>query len=141
MTELQKVMVDAVDNLHATAFTNGSGSGRPTGIITAIAARSPTVVASNTGSEAMAASDFYALQNALGPQFQPNAVWAANLAIMDTARQFETSAGALKFPSLHGTPPTLLGLPVHEVSAMDRPLNPSWPSPIILLCKATGLNA
>ncbi|GAC86315.1 hypothetical protein GP2_083_00010 [Gordonia paraffinivorans NBRC 108238] len=110
VSELQRVMVDAVDNLHATAFATGSGSGQPTGIITALAASSPSVVVNGTGSEALAASDFYALQNALGPRFQPNAAWAANLSILNAARQFETSAGALKFPSLQETSPTLLGL-------------------------------
>ncbi|MGP3708943.1 phage major capsid protein [Gordonia paraffinivorans] len=123
VSELQRVMVDAVDNLHATAFATGSG--QPTGIITALAAASSSMTIAGAGSEALAAADFYALQNALGPRYQPNAGWAANLAILNTARQFETTNGALKFPSLQDTPPTLLGQPVHEGSSMDGAINPA----------------
>ena len=81
------------------------------------------MVASGDGSEAFAASDFYKLQNSLGPRFQPNARWMINLSTLNSARQFETTNGALKFPSLQDNPPTLLGRPVDENSVMDTALN------------------
>lgn len=59
------------------------------------------------------------MQNALPSRFQPNARWTANLAILNTLRQFETTNGALKFPSLQDNPPMLLGRTVHEQSNMD----------------------
>lgn len=91
----------------ATAYTTGSGTGQPTGIITALAGSGSVV--NSIGSDVLASSDVYAVQNALPPRFQANAQWAANLSILNTLRQFETTAGALKFPSLQESPPTLLG--------------------------------
>ena len=53
------------------------------------------------------------------PRFQANAQWVANLRILNAARQFETTNGALKFPSLQENPPTLSGRNVNELSNMD----------------------
>ena len=69
--------------------------------------------------EALAASDFYKLQNALAARWQPNASWMAALPTINTARQFETTNGALMFPSLQTSPPSLLGRNVYENSVMD----------------------
>lgn len=66
------------------------------------------------------ASDVYAVQNALGPRWQANARWVGNLAILNALRQEETINGALKFPSLQASDPSLLGRPVHEASNMDN---------------------
>jgi len=65
------------------------------------------------------------VQNALPPRFQPNAQWCANLSIINTLRQFETSNGALKFPSLQDNPPRLLSRAINELSNMDGSINPS----------------
>ena len=61
----------------------------------------------------------YNLQNQLPPRWQANAQWAANLAIWNSLRQLETANGALKFPGLQNTPPTLLGRKANELSNMD----------------------
>ncbi|MET8650749.1 phage major capsid protein [Nocardia aurea] len=122
MSELGKLLQDGADQLTATAYTTGSGTGQPTGIITALVAASTPLVTGD-GSEALAASDVYKVQNALPPRFQPNAVWNANLTTLNTLRQMETSNGALKFPGLHTTPPTLAGRPMHENSNMDGAIN------------------
>lgn len=60
------------------------------------------------------------MQSSLGPRFQGNARWVANLAVWNQLRQMETSNGALKFPSLQADPMTLLGRPAHELSNMDN---------------------
>jgi HK97 family phage major capsid protein len=74
----------------------------------------------NTGSSGvLAARDIYAVQNALGPRWQANARWLSNLVVANSIRQEETTNGALKFPSMQGNPPTLLGRPTHEASFMD----------------------
>ena len=75
------------------------------------------------GSEALAASDAYKLQNALPPRFQANSAWGAALPTINAFRQFETTNGALKFPSLQNTPPTLLGRNMFEISNMDATIN------------------
>jgi predicted phage gp36 major capsid-like protein len=41
--------------------------------------------------EVFAAADVYAVQNALPPRFQPRAVWNANLSILNSARQMEST--------------------------------------------------
>jgi HK97 family phage major capsid protein len=117
--ELGKLLSDGYDQLTATAYTTGTGSNQPTGIITALVASSPTVVVNTVGSNVLASGDIYALQNALPPRFQANAQWCASLTILNVLRQFETAAGALKFPGLQNNPPTLLGRSAHELSNMD----------------------
>lgn len=123
MQELGVLLSAAADELTATAYTTGNGTTQPKGLITALA--STASVVPGTGSEALAAADAYTLQNALPPRFQANASWQANLSILNIFRQFETTAGALKFPDLHTAPPTMLGRAVHENSNMDGAINPA----------------
>lgn len=115
--ELSKLMNDGMLQLLNVAFTTGSGVGSPTGVITALSG-TPSVVNTASGGT-LAASDIYAVQSALGPRWQANARWVANLNVLNVLRQEETSNGALKFPSLQNDPPTLLGRPAHELSNMD----------------------
>lgn len=110
-------MTDGMTQLLNQALTTGSGVGSPTGIVTALTGGS-SVINTGTGGT-LAASDIYAVQNALGPRWQANARWISNLTVANALRQEETSNGALKFPSLQNDPPTLLGRPTHEASFMD----------------------
>jgi HK97 family phage major capsid protein len=115
LAELQKVLVDAADQLQATAYTTGSGTGQPTGIITKlIASGTPPLV---VGTEAFPSSQVYTVQNSLPPRFSANARWAANLATINTLSQRETTAGARLFPELSDG--RLLNKPMHELSNMD----------------------
>ncbi|WP_072515358.1 phage major capsid protein, partial [Mycobacterium tuberculosis] len=116
--EIGKILADSVEQLQAAAFVNGSGNGEPTGFVSALTGTSDQVVV-GAGSEAIVAADVYALQSALPPRFQASAAFAANLSTINTLRQAETSNGALKFPSLHDSPPMLAGKSVLEVSHMD----------------------
>ncbi|CAM3108611.1 phage major capsid protein [Mycobacterium intermedium] len=122
MQELGRLLQDGADQLLATAFTTGSGTGQPTGIISALVDGGTSVVTGD-GSEALAASDIYKLQNALPPRFQPRASWNANLAILNTIRQFESGNGARLHPELSLNPPMLLGRNVYENSNMDGTIN------------------
>jgi Phage capsid family len=65
------------------------------------------------------------VQNALPPRFQSRAVWNANLSIINAARQFETTNGALRFPELTASPPMLLGRSIFEHSKIDGSINPA----------------
>jgi HK97 family phage major capsid protein len=121
MGELTKLLADGADQLTATAYTTGSGTGQPTGVISALAGGASAVAPATP--ETLAAADIYAVQNALPPRFQPNASWNANLSIINTLRQMETSNGALKFPGLQSNPPNLLGRTMYENSNMDGTLN------------------
>lgn len=125
ISELGKLLQDGADQLTATAYTTGSGSGQPRGVITALVAAAATVpLVAPATAETLGAADVYAVQNALPPRFQPNAVWNANLTILNSLRQFETTNGALKFPELADNPPRLLGRQVFENSNMDGAINP-----------------
>jgi HK97 family phage major capsid protein len=126
LQELSKLLVDGAEQLCATAFTTGTGSGQPTGIVTALAAASGTVPLIAPGNaETLASGDVYAVQNALPPRFQPNAKWTANLSIINMLRQLETTNGALKFPALQDNPPMLLGRTMYENSNMDGSWDPA----------------
>jgi HK97 family phage major capsid protein len=126
MGELSKLLMDGAEQLNATAYTTGSGSGQPTGIITSLVGSAGTVPLITPGvAETLVAGDVYAVQNALPPRFQPNAKWTANLSIINTLRQLETTNGALKFPALQDNPPMLLGRTMYENSNMDGTFDPS----------------
>ena len=75
VTEVGRLLGDAVEQLTATAYVTGSGTGEPTGFITALAGGASEV--DGDGSESLADSDPYKLQNALPPRFQANSQWGA----------------------------------------------------------------
>jgi HK97 family phage major capsid protein len=119
VTEVSKVMIDTITQLQNVAYTLGSGIGQPVGYVTALSAGSAPSVVNSITADVLASGDVYALQSSLAPRFQQNSAWAANLSILNSLRQFETTAGALKFPSLQNDPPTLLGRRAFEISNMD----------------------
>ncbi len=121
MRDLQDILMDAAEQLNATAYVVGNGTTQPTGFVTALAGTSSEI--NSVASEALASGDVYALQNALGPRFQANAQWAANLAVINTLAQFETTGGSLKFPEI--SEGRLLRRPLNEVSNMDGLINPA----------------
>ncbi|KXF48350.1 hypothetical protein AXA44_29665 [Rhodococcus sp. SC4] len=116
LSELQGVLVDAADQLMAQAFTNGSGNGQPTGLVTKVAGTSGSVVPPATA-ETFSAADIFAVQNSLPPRWQPRAQWTANLSIINAAKQFETTNGSLKFPEI--ATGQLLGRALNENSSQD----------------------
>lgn len=118
VSEIGKLLSDGALQLLNQSLTVGSGTGEPTGIVTALAGGASVVNAGTAGT--LAAADVYALQNTLGPRWQANASWVANLAVLNALRQMETANGALKFPSLQDSTPTLLGRRVYELSNMDN---------------------
>lgn len=119
--QLRTVMLDAKANAEGAAFTTGSGTGRPKGVITAVAADSGSIVAPTTA-EAFAAADLYKVAAALAPRHQGNASWLTNYVLEYTIRQFATGDGANHafWADLgDGTPARLLGKPYRGCSDMD----------------------
>lgn len=125
--QITKLLVDAADQLQATAFTTGTGiNDQPTGVITALlAGGAPSVVAPTTPETFTPADDVYKVQNALPPRFQPRAAWCAALGTINTLAQVETANGSKEFPDLMGD--RLLRRPVHELSNMrsSTDINPA----------------
>jgi HK97 family phage major capsid protein len=120
MTELGRLLQDGMLQLLNAALTTGSGVGQPTATVTTLLGGS-SVVASATA-DTIVPGDVYKVQSALGPRWQPNARWAANLAILNVLRQL-TTGGQFVFPELRTSEPTLAGKPVHELSNMDGTLS------------------
>lgn len=117
---LPVLLADARDRLEADAFSIGSGSGAPTGIVTALAADSKFVTATTRGSFTSAsAADTLALLNALPPRARQasTTAWLANNAILSEIRQqtVGTAGSLLMDLAANGD---LLGHPVYEASAM-----------------------
>src|SRR5262249_53083946 len=110
-----RVILDAAQLLQATAFTTGNGTSAPQGVITG-ATTSPVLTAG-----AFASSHVYALQNALPARFSAGARFAANLSVINTVAQFETTNGALKFPQVGDG--RLLNRPLHELSDMTSDMS------------------
>jgi len=120
-SDMLMLLQDAKDQLEATKHAVGAGDGstEPFGIVTALAGGSSEI--NVAGSEGVfAAVDLYAMEEALGPRFRPNASFVANKAIYNKVRQFDTAGGASLWERIGaGMPSQLLGYNAYEASAMD----------------------
>lgn len=116
------ILQDAKDQLEATAFATGSGTGQPKGVITAVAAVSGSVINTAGSGTVYTAADVYALAGAIPPRYRPNTSWLASNNIYLLTRQFATGTGpqsAFWADLGMNTPAQLLGRPIYESSAMD----------------------
>lgn len=112
--------------LEGTALVTGSGSGQPTGIVTALAASSPSVVVNAATDDTFALADVYSLQGSLPARWRRNASWLANNLVYSRIRQFDTSGGGGFWANLNdGRPPQLLGRSAIEAEAMDGTITTS----------------
>jgi HK97 family phage major capsid protein len=119
VSEIGKLVNDGMLQLLNEAVTNGSGTGMPTGIITALTGGSSVVAAATA--DTLTAADVYNVQGSLGARWQANAHWCANLSVLNLLRQL-TTGSQFVFPELRSDTPTLAGKPVHELSNMDGTL-------------------
>lgn len=111
--ELGTILRDSYDVLTSTAFTTGSGTGQPSGLIPGA-----TSIATATAGT-FAAADVYATQNALPPRFSAGASWLGNIAVLNLLSQFTTPNGSRQFPEVSANPPALLRKPLRELSDMS----------------------
>jgi HK97 family phage major capsid protein len=120
-SDMLLLLQDAKDTLEATkhAVGAGDGSNEPVGIVTALAGTASEI--NVAGAEGVfAATDLYAVEEALGPRFRPNASWVANKSIYNRIRQFDANGGAALWERLGAAMPSqLLGYNAYEASAMD----------------------
>ncbi|AXN44474.1 Phage capsid family protein [Mycobacterium marinum] len=134
--QVRAPLVDAIHQFKATAHVNGTGTGQPTGFISALTGTSEVVVP-GTVSDAVVAADPNALQSVRLPRSQGNSAFAANLTTINVLRQAETTNGALKFPNVQADPPMLCGNHIWEVSNMasvNAAVPPPWAVPVA--CRA-----
>lgn len=124
--EVARLLAFGKDVLEAEAFTTGSGSGQPTGIITALAASSPSVLVTPTTAETFAAADVYKVDSALPARYRSNASWLANRAVYNLIRQFDTGGGSQMWERIGADVPSMLiGRPALESESMDGAFNPA----------------
>ncbi|MGW2582937.1 phage major capsid protein [Streptomyces virginiae] len=116
--EVAKLLAFGRDVLESAAFATGSGSGQPTGIITALTGTSSIVTSTTT--DTFAAADVYKVDNALPARYRANASWLANRSIYNLVRQFDTGGGAQMWERIGAdVPAMLLGRPALESEDMD----------------------
>lgn len=123
-SEISMLIADAKDRLEATAFATGSGSGQPYGIVTELQLVTASRVAGSSGAAGAAdlvAADIYALDSNLPPRHRGNGTFVANKAVLNSIRQLGTANLYHAFWTDFGggMPPSLIGYPVYESSAMD----------------------
>ncbi|MCG3042566.1 phage major capsid protein [Streptomyces sp. S1A] len=117
MGDLTRLLADGYDQLTAAAFWSGNGTTQPEGLWTGIdgtASELAPAVAETFDVDA----DPYAVQNDLGPRFQPNAVWLANVATINALSAAETTNGAPRYPRVGDENPVLLRKRLYEHSEM-----------------------
>lgn len=120
-SEVAKLLAEGKDDLEATTFATGTGTGQPFGIVTALAGTG-SVVAPTTA-ETLALADIYKTQGALPAKYRAKASWLANNTWYNAIRAFDTSGGGGFWTNLNdGRPPQLIGRPALEAEAMDSDL-------------------
>lgn len=116
--EIATMIAFEKDRMESVAFVTGSGSGQPTGIITALTGGT-SVVASVT-TDTFAVGDVYAVDGALPARFAANGSWLAHRIIYNKMRQFDTAGGSALWGQLsEGRHSELLGRPDFVAEAMD----------------------
>ena len=119
VTEIGRVMLDAIQRKTNDGYAVGSGVGMPTGFVSALAGTSSTV--DSAGTDVLVSSDVYNLRSYRSCQHVSRTIRSGPLIFhLECVATVQTTAGALKFPSVQNTPPTLLGRPANVVSNMDR---------------------
>jgi HK97 family phage major capsid protein len=122
-SELAMLFADARDRLEGTAHAVGTGSTQPTGVVTALQLVTASRVDATTNG-ALGAVDIFGVDNSLSPRWRPNATWVANKAYLNRIRQLGTALGYSFWVDFGGgMPPSLIGYPVKESSAMQSTLS------------------
>jgi HK97 family phage major capsid protein len=130
--QLGELFADSKAQLEATAFTLGTGSGQPWGVVQRIvASHAGSIIA--TGTNALAAADVFTNQNSLPARWRPRARFMANLSIINGYRVLPKGAGlADSLVDDSGPRPRMAGWEVVENSNMDGALNASAADYVLL---------
>jgi HK97 family phage major capsid protein len=114
--EVARLLAFGREELEASKFISGTGSGEPFGIVTALTGTSAELT---QGTNTLPLASVYGLDNGLPARYRMNASWLGHRAIYNVVRQFDTAGGAgmwVQLPS--DTPAQLLGRPAYEAEAM-----------------------
>jgi HK97 family phage major capsid protein len=120
--EIAKLLAEGREILEAAAFAIGSGSGQPTGIVTALVGSSSIVTSATT--DTLAVGDLYSVQGSLPARYRARASWLGTNAFYNRSRQFDTAGGSALWAQLgDDRPANLLGKPIYEAEDMDGVIN------------------
>jgi HK97 family phage major capsid protein len=116
--QVATLFVDAKAQLEAAAFTTGSGTGQPKGIITAVSAV-PGSIVTDAGTAFVTAQP-YSVQNALPARWRSRGQFMANLSVINAYRGLPIGSGLQQsLVDDSSTPPRMLGWQLRENSTMD----------------------
>lgn len=110
-TQLGRLFADGKTQLEAGAFTFGTGSGQPTGLVTALGSGQ----AVTTGAAAYVADDAYALLAGVPPRFRQRSAVLAEHSTITATRRFTTDTEPEIVPASFDR---WLGRPLHETSTL-----------------------
>lgn len=120
--EIAKMIAFEKEVKESIAFVTGSGSGQPTGIITALTGTGSVV--NSLASDTFAVGDVHNLDASLPQRYAFNASWLAHRGIYSKMRQFDTAGGSALWGQLaDARKPDLLGRPDYVAEAMDGVIN------------------
>ncbi|MGJ6126314.1 phage major capsid protein [Mycolicibacterium sp. Y3] len=120
--DISRLIAFDKDAKESIAHVTGSGSGQPTGIITALTGGSSVVPSGTT--DTLAVSDVYELDGALPQRYAANGSWLAHRRIYNKIRQLDTAGGNALWGQLgEGRKSELLGRPDYISEAMDQAVN------------------
>lgn len=119
-----QLFAEGQQDLEAITLITGTGSGQPTGIVTALTGTASVVNAA--ADDTFALKDVYAVRDALPAKWRRRASWLANNSVYSLVRQFDTSGGGGFWTDLNeDRPPRLLGRSAIEAEAMDGSITTS----------------
>lgn len=119
---LPGLIVESFEYLESDAFVSGSGSGAPTGVITALTTSSRVAPVTGGVFTTASAADVFALLNAIPSRFEDSSTWLGNKTTFNTIKQMSTgSQGSYfwtDFNNAVGEGQGLLGSPIAKASAV-----------------------
>jgi HK97 family phage major capsid protein len=129
--EIAKMIAFEKDRMESVAFITGSGSGEPTGIVTALTGTGSVVNSATT--DTFASADVYALDSALPDRYAANADWIGHRAVYNLVRRFDTQGGSNLWGYIgEARKAELLGRPAYTAEAMDSTVTALAANPLLI---------
>jgi len=131
-SDVQMLLADSKDRLEAVAHATGTGSGQPTGIVTALTGVGASTVSLATGAT-ITLADLQAVWRALGVRFRGKGTWAMNPLFHGAIQALGTAVSASYSTDI--TQPytdRLLGRPVLESDEMPSLQQTTTIDPILV---------
>lgn len=121
-SQITMLLADAKDQEEASSFATGDGvDPNPEGLETGLVAAGDVHDVGTTG--AVASSDLFAMEEAVGPRFRARGSWVASKGFYNDVRQLSSASdgGDLWVRLAAGQPNELIGYPARELSTLASP--------------------